>query len=217
MDTIRQMILIKWNNRKRVAEKFEGKILPHIVQKLRVASYNLDIEVITSSPDGIAEVCAKGNSATTFRFVVNIKERTCSCRAWQVSGIPCKHAIAYITSIPGAKLEDYVDECYSIEKFKIAYEGSVPSIPDKSMWPKPTHGFFMHPPLLKSTAGGRRKNRMKSALEGGNSRKKSGTEGGTGKRQHECPICHQLGHHWYTCKNGNPDDIAAYEAERYTS
>lgn len=93
----------------------------------------------------------------------------------------------------------------------------MPSIPDKSMWPKPTHGFFMHPPLLKSTAGGRRKNRMKSALEGGSSRKKSGTEGGTGKRQHECPICHQLGHHWYTCKNGNPDDIAAYEAERYTS
>lgn len=120
MDTIRQMILIKWNNRKRVVEKFEGKILPHIVQKLRVASYNLDIEVITSSPDGIAEVCTKGNSASTFRFVVNIKERTCSCRAWQVSGIPCKHAIAYITSIPGAKLEDYVDECYSIEKFKIA-------------------------------------------------------------------------------------------------
>ena len=46
MDTIRQMILIKWNQRKRVAQKFEGKILPHIVQKLRDDSYNLDIEVI---------------------------------------------------------------------------------------------------------------------------------------------------------------------------
>jgi hypothetical protein len=213
MDTIRQMILIKWNHRKRVAQKFEGKILPHIVQKLRGDSYNLDIEVITSSPDGIAEVCAKGNYASSFRFVVNINERTCSCRCWQGSGIPCKHAIAYITSIPGAKLEDYVDECYSVKKFKIAYAGFVPSIPDKSMWPKAAHGFFMHPPLLKSTAGGRRKNRMKSALEGGNSRKKSSTEG-TGKRQHECPICHQLGHRWFTCKNGNPEDIAAYEAER---
>ncbi|CAN6170593.1 unnamed protein product [Urochloa humidicola] len=55
---------------------------------------------------------------------------------------------------------------------------------------------------------------MKSALEGGSSRKKSGTEGGTGKRQHECPICHELGHHWYTCKKGNPEDIAAYELDR---
>ncbi|CAN6216788.1 unnamed protein product [Urochloa humidicola] len=71
------------------------------------------------------------------------------------------------------------------------------------MWPKATHGFFMHPPLLKSTAGGR-KNRMKSALEGGSRR----------KRQHECPICHQFGHRWYTCKNGNPEDKAAMEALR---
>ena len=96
MDTIRQNILIKWNNRKRCAQKFEGKILPHIVQKLRDDSYNLDIEVITSSPDGIAEICAKEREATAYRFVVNLTERTCTCRAWQGSGIPCKHAIVYI-------------------------------------------------------------------------------------------------------------------------
>jgi hypothetical protein len=28
MDTIRQKLLIKWNHRKKVAMKFEGKILP---------------------------------------------------------------------------------------------------------------------------------------------------------------------------------------------
>jgi hypothetical protein len=57
----------------------------------------------------------------------------------------------------------------------------------------------MYPPLLKSIAG-RSKNRHKGALEGG-SRKKI--------KRHECPICHQLGHHWYTYKNGDPTDIAA--------
>jgi hypothetical protein len=203
MDTIRQKLLIKWNNRKKVAKQFQGKILPHIMQKLRENSYNLDIEVITASPEGVAEVCAKGG--TGFRFVVSLPDRTCSCRAWQGSGIPCKHAIAYITSIPGAKLEDHVDDYFSVNRFRVAYEGSIPSIPDKSMWPKATHGFFMHPPLLKST-GGRRKNRMKSAAEGGNGKKKG--------KSHECPICHTFGHHWYTCKNGNPEDIAAMEAER---
>ncbi|KAG2589095.1 uncharacterized protein LOC120672045 [Panicum virgatum] len=81
------------------------------------------------------------------------------------------------------------------------------------MWPKATHGFFMHPPLLKVTAG-RRKNMMKSALEGGSSRKKSATEGGNGRKKHECPICHQLEYHWYTCKNGNPENIAIMEAAR---
>ena len=51
---------------------------------------------------------------------------------------------------------------------------------------------------------GRRKNRMKSALEGGSSRKK----------RHECPICHELWHRRFTCRNGNPEDIAAMEAAK---
>ena len=203
LDTFRQKLLIKWNMRKKVANKFEGKILPHIVKKLREDSYNLDIDVITES-DGVAEVCAKGSSDNAFWFVVNLRQRTCVCRVWQGTGLPCRHAIAYITSILGAKLEDYVDDCYLVEKFRAAYGGVTPSIPDKSMWPKATHGFFMHPPLLKSTAG-RSKNRHKGALEGG-SRKKI--------KRHECPICHQLGHHWYTCKNGDPADIAAVEQQR---
>lgn len=97
-----------------------------------------------------------------------------------------------------------MDECYSVAKFKAAYEGAIPFIPDKSMWPDTTHGFFMHPPLLKSTAG-RRKNRYKGVVERG-SKKKS--------KRHECPICRELGHHWYTCKNGSPVDIAIIEAVR---
>jgi hypothetical protein len=165
-----------------VAKKFGGKILPHVMQQLRENSFNLDIKVITEH-DGVARVCAKGGTA--FRFVVDLRNRTCSCRVWQGSGIPCKHAIAYITSILGEKLVDHVDECYSVAKFKAAYKGAIPSIPDKSMWSDATHGFFMHPPLLKSTAE-RRKNKYKSAVDGG-SKKKS--------KRHEYPICHQLGHH----------------------
>ena len=204
MDSIRQKVLIKWNLRKKIAQKMEGKILPHIITKLKDQSKNLDIDVVTSSPDGIAEVTAREGSS--YRFVVNLKERTCSCRAWEVSGLPCKHAIAFITSIPGEKIEDHVDNYYSIQMFRAAYEGKIPSLPDKSMWPKSEHGFFMHPPLLKSTAGRRRQNRYKAAVEGG-------SKGAKGR--HQCPICQQYGHHWYTCKDGDPNDIAAMLAERY--
>lgn len=164
--------------------------------------------MITAPPEGVAELCAKATNGSGFRFVVSLKDRTCSCRGWQGSDIPCKHAIAYITSIPGEKLENHVDEYFSVNKFSAAYEGYIPSIPDKTMWPKATHDFFMRPPLLKSIAGGRHKNRMKSSLEGGSSQKMS--------KKHECPICHLLDHHWYTCKNGNLEDIATMEAERYT-
>jgi len=201
LDTIRQKLLIKWNHRRKIARQMQGKILPHIVDKLKEQSRNLDIDVITSG-DGIAELCARGGSS--FRFVVNLEQRTCTCRAWQVSGLPCKHALAYITSIRGEKIEDHVDNYYSVQKFRSAYEGIIPAIPDKSMWPKSDHGFFMHPPLLKSTAG-RRKTRFRGFTEGGN----KGNKG-----RHQCPICHEYGHHWYTCKDGDPADIAAMLADR---
>ena len=86
-----------------------------------------------------------------------------------------------------------------------SYDGKIPSLPDKSMWPKSEHGFFMHPPLLKSTAGRRRQNRYKAAVEGGS----KGAKG-----SHQCPICQQYGHRWWKCKDGDPNDIAAMLAER---
>ena len=181
----------------------ERKFLPHIITKLKEQSRNLDIDVVTSSLDGIVEVMARGGSS--YRFVVNLQERTCSCIAWQVSGLPCKYAIAFITSIHGEKIEDHVDSYYSVESFRAAYDGRIPAIPDKSMWPKVEHGFFMHPPLLKPTAGRRWQKRYKGAVEGS-------SKGAKGR--HQCPICEQYGHHWYTCKDGDPADIAAMLAER---
>jgi hypothetical protein len=87
-----------------------------------------------------------------FRFVVNLHDRICSCRQWQVTGIPCKHAIAFITSLNNARLDKYVDMYYSIDKFRAAYGQLILARADKRQWRKSTRGFFMHPPLLKATA-----------------------------------------------------------------
>ncbi|CAN6289506.1 unnamed protein product [Urochloa humidicola] len=56
---------------------------------------------------------------------------------------------------------------------------------------------------VKSTAGRRKQTRYKGAAEGGTSN----------KGRHECSICHDYGHHWYTCKDGDPEDIAAMLAD----
>jgi hypothetical protein len=80
-------------------------------------SRKLESEVVECS-EKIAEVTALWGSG--FRFVV-LHERTCSCRKWQVSGIPCKHAISFITSLTNTPLHKYVDMYYSIEKFRAAY------------------------------------------------------------------------------------------------
>jgi hypothetical protein len=105
------------------------------------------------------------------------------------------------------KIENYVDNYFSVQKFRSAYEDIIPAIPSKEMWPKSNHGFFMHPPVLISTSGRRKNRRYKAAIEGGRGN----------KGRHQCPICGQYGHHWHTCKNGDPADIEAMKLERYVS
>jgi hypothetical protein len=201
MDTIRQLIMGKWDIRRTISRKIEGVILPHIIKELKEQSRNLDME-IQRSGDTLAEVLVKGGSG--FKFVVNLTERTCLCRRWQISGIPCRHAIAFIAHLR-EPLEKYVDMYYSVEKFRAAYETLIPAMPDKSQWPESSHGFFMHPPLLKATAGRRHNKRYKGSAEaGGSTTRKKGS--------HQCPICKGYGHRWYNCKNGDPEDIAAMQA-----
>jgi hypothetical protein len=67
-------------------------ILPHIIKELNEKSRDLNLEVLDCGPH-VAEITALGGS--DFRFLVNLEDRTCSCREWQVSGLPCKHALAY--------------------------------------------------------------------------------------------------------------------------
>jgi hypothetical protein len=129
MNKARQLIMIKWNERRKVAKKLDGLILPHIMKKLNTMTRDLNLEVVECSEE-VAEVTTLGGSS--FRFVVNLQDRTCSCRQWQVSGLPCKHALAFLTSLSDAHIKNYVDLYYSIEKFRAAYAALIPTIPDKS-------------------------------------------------------------------------------------
>ena len=187
--------MIKWNQRRKISRKLDGSVLPHIIKNLNEKSRELNLEVVECSEE-VAEVTALGGSG--FRFVVNLNEKTCSCRQWQVSGIPCKHALAFITSLSNTPLENHVDHYYSIEKIKYAYDQLIPAMDDKRQWPPSSHGFFMHPPQLKATASRPKTERHKGCTE----KKRKG-------RSHKCPICQDFGHHWPSCKRGNPEDIAA--------
>jgi len=80
-----------------------------------------------------------------------------------------------ITSIRGQNLEDYVDSYFLVDMLKSAYEEVILALPDKSQWPESQHGFFMHPPLLKSTSKRRKTQRHKDSAEGGQGVEKGGT------------------------------------------
>ena len=79
LDKIRQLLMSKWNQRRKISRKLDGLILPHIIKKLNEQSRELELEVKECSEE-VGEVTALGGSG--FRFVLNLLDRTCSCRQW---------------------------------------------------------------------------------------------------------------------------------------
>ncbi|CAL9030592.1 unnamed protein product [Prunus brigantina] len=54
-------------------------------------------------------------------FVVDLRAKTCSCRRWNLSGIPCPHAISAIFQRCENPIA-YVDACYKLETYMKTYK-----------------------------------------------------------------------------------------------
>ena len=75
MDKLRQMLMSKWNKRRKIGRKLQGLILPHIIEELNEKSREVNLKVKECSEE-VAEVTAMGESG--FWFIINLQERTCS-------------------------------------------------------------------------------------------------------------------------------------------
>ena len=55
-------------------------------------------------------------------FNVDIKEHSCTCRAWEKSGIPCEHACAVI-GFNGQNVADFIDDQFKLPTQYLIYSG----------------------------------------------------------------------------------------------
>ena len=78
------------------------------------------------------------------QYVVNLLRRTCGCRQWGMTEIPCVHAVSIIWYFI-ANPEDYVDEWYIVEMYKKAYDEIVYPMSVEDQWVK-THLDHVDPP-----------------------------------------------------------------------
>uniref|UniRef100_A0A0A9ASX4 SWIM-type domain-containing protein n=1 Tax=Arundo donax TaxID=35708 RepID=A0A0A9ASX4_ARUDO len=116
MDRIRQLLMEKQDIRRRLASKLKGNILPHIIRDLNAKSRNLRF-VIHKGYNHTAEIQGTDRYLVTWRHTINLKQKECSCKEWQLTGLPCKHALCYISSKRNHKMEDYVHSYYSVDMF----------------------------------------------------------------------------------------------------
>ncbi|XP_012852538.1 PREDICTED: uncharacterized protein LOC105972143 [Erythranthe guttata] len=97
------------------------------------------------------------------KYTVHLGEKTCSCRKWDLSGIPCKHAIAGMFYMH-YKPEDYVVDWYKKDVYLKAYSRLMNPMRGPEVWPKSTR-IPLHPPLVEKLPGRPKKIRRKQPGE----------------------------------------------------
>ncbi|CAH9085664.1 unnamed protein product, partial [Cuscuta epithymum] len=72
-------------------------------------------------------------------YVVNLKERTCTCREFELDGFLCGHSVAAIRSRPGLSCYDYISEFYTAHRWAQTYCGIIHPIGSPEGWMVPSH------------------------------------------------------------------------------
>ncbi|KAL0302295.1 UNVERIFIED_CONTAM: hypothetical protein Sangu_3108100 [Sesamum angustifolium] len=122
--------------------KHTGDLCPKIAKILE--------DMKKKSMESIAHLNGKDESAYGTRFRLHLGDKTCSCRRWDLTGIPCPHAICgmyYMGHIP----EEYVHECYKKETFINTYSQLMGTLNDMDMWPKVDFPPLIPPKCEKPT------------------------------------------------------------------
>ena len=94
VDRIRELIMEKRYTRKMLARQWTHGVLPNVQKELNLITHNLNVVKVVTSDVDIAKVTI-WDWNNQRRHIVDLHNHKCSCREWQVTGKPCKHALAY--------------------------------------------------------------------------------------------------------------------------
>jgi hypothetical protein len=103
------------------------------------------------------------NNNMLSKHAVKAHMRTCSCLEWQHTDKPCQHALVVIIAqqFRDVGMENFIDDYFSVEKFKKAYVRLMVELGDRSLWSKVDIGIHVGAPLGRRKVGRQRKNRIK--------------------------------------------------------
>ncbi|XP_040374598.1 uncharacterized protein LOC121052790 [Rosa chinensis] len=124
LEDIRKALMVRLNHRRNSAAKWRCKVGPRIEKLLKKnAVWSHEYRALESS-DMRFEIQGRGiacQSGVVSQHSVQLDTMSCTCRRWDLSGLPCGHVIAAIYS-KGRSLDDYVLEWYTQKRYMEAYE-----------------------------------------------------------------------------------------------
>ncbi|KAJ8425362.1 hypothetical protein Cgig2_032878 [Carnegiea gigantea] len=114
---------LKVDKRMMELEKWKNGVGDRIDKKLRKTLGNIgsvaDVKVFNTALGEYGVPLINNRS-----LVVNLAERKCSCKWWQLKGLPCAHAMEVIDK-KKLQVHDYVSDCYKAGSQNTIYMNSI--------------------------------------------------------------------------------------------
>lgn len=204
LETIRRRAMLRIEARKQKSMNHKGKFSIKAMEK--VSEEQKKIRSCTIYPCGfdVFEVKEK-NTAYKTKMV----DRTCTCRKWEMSGLPCRHALKII-SVKKRKQEDYMADCYLTSVWRKQYETPIEAVRGITFWEKSEETEIVPPPPPPEEpeqSRGRKKipKRIKGRNESPSKKKsKAGNDSPTKvsreRRTIHCGRCGEAGHNVRKCQ-----------------
>ncbi|KAD6119144.1 hypothetical protein E3N88_10415 [Mikania micrantha] len=192
-EEIRTFVMRRMFSMAKKSKSFKHEVCPRIIKKLEdIKKLQRHYDVIPGA-NNIFEVRSE-----KYAYEAKIEEQICTCGSWQLSGIPCSHAVAvfgFINKDP----EAYVSNWFKKDMFKKAYKDGITPSKGSIHWPK-TNDIKPLPPQEKRMPGRPTVKRKRDPSEKEKKNKKVGI-----RRKMTCQNCQENGHNKRSCQKEKKD------------
>jgi hypothetical protein len=192
IERINQQLMTRIVNKQGEGDKWAGPVCPKVAAKLSKFTDLSSECFVLPVGSGVFNVKFRGNE-----YIVELLHNSCTCRRWDLSGIPCHHAIACMRHeriIP----TDKVHPAYLVQRFRRAYAYNIMPCRDKSEWDNVVNCPKVDPPHYEKKVGRPKKNRRKQPEE------IQSKKGGAVMTKHgvviQCSHCGKRGHNKGGCE-----------------
>ncbi|XP_057736086.1 uncharacterized protein LOC130951455 [Arachis stenosperma] len=190
MECIRRQLMTWFNERRETSMQWTSILVPSAERRVAEAlEHARTYQVLRANEAEFEVISHEGTN------IVDIRNRCCLCRGWQLYGLPCAHAVAALLSCR-QNVHRFTESCFTVATYRKTYSQTIHPIPDKSLWKELSEGdpnatnaldVIINPPKSLRPPGRPRKKRVRAE------------DRGRVKRVVHCSRCNQTGHFRTTC------------------
>jgi hypothetical protein len=128
IDGIRSKLMVKYSGIRKKSASTLWEITPHY-SKMLEESKKYSRHCVAKNADVRLYEVTSGVKV----YSVNLQARTCGCKKWDLTAIPCNNAVSAIAKLKQHP-EDYVHDFFKKPMYKAAYQNAIFPVPGPEDW-----------------------------------------------------------------------------------